>query len=903
MYRLVCPLLFVGLLAGPPGARGEVPAKVTSVEGVTEYKLTNGLRVLLVPDPSKPLITVKMVVLVGSRHEGYGETGMAHLLEHMLCKGTPTHPDMVKELRDRGARNNASTWVDRTNFYETLPASDDNLEFAVRLEADRLINCFFKREQFLTEMTVVRNEFERWESDAELVLVRRMMAAAFEWHNYGKWPLGNRADIEHVPLDNLEAFYKKHYRVDNAVLIVAGQFDEAKVLGLIADSFGKLKPPARPLPPTYTREPAQDGERQVALRRVGSVGAVGAVYHIPARSHPDYPAIRVLRNCLTSEPGGRLYKALVETKKATDVSGVARGYHDPGVMEITAGVADAAGIDAARAALVDTIESIPAHPITDEEVTRVKDAMRAADIDVRTSSIELAEALGEAAAAGDWRLEFFERDQIEQVTTADVNRVAATYLTRNNRTVGSYFPTAKPERVEIADAPDLGRRLAGYTGHTATASLPAFEATPENIDRRTVRGRLGGLKTAFLPKPTRGDQVIVHLRLRYGNEESLAGRTTAAGFLPDMLLAGSKKHTRQQMTDALNKLGAGIGIHGGAGLLTMTVSADREHLAAALALAAEVLREPTFPEAEFVTTKAAFVAGTTSRKTEPGALAFNAVQRKVRPFPPADIRYVPTIDEAIERVKAVSLDDVKAVYAQIGADTGELVAVGDFDLPVVTDGLEPALTGWASPVPFRRIGADARPVARGERIVIDTPDKANAVYVALTTTPMTDDDPDYPAAAVGTYLLGGDATTSRLGNRVRRESGLSYGIDAEFGAEAIDRSATFAVTATTNPANMPKVQTLVGEELAKFLKDGPTAEELAAAKKTVREQLKMALTSDGGIAGTLASNLYLDRTFERVSRRLKVLDGLTPDDVRRAMSKVLDPAKLVIAEAGDFKKK
>jgi zinc protease len=610
-----------------------------------------------------------------------------------------------------------------------------------------------------------------------------------------------------------------------------------------------------------------------------------------------------LRNCLTSEPGGRLYTALVETKKATGVSGVARGYHDPGVLEITAGVADAAGVDAAREALVATLESIPAHPITDEEVTRVKDAMRAADIDVRTSSVELAEALGEAAAAGDWRLEFFERDQVQRVTADDVNRVAATYLTRNNRTVSSYYPTAKPERVEIADAPDLSQRLAGYTGRAAAASLQAFDATPENIERRTIRGRLGGLKTAFLPKPTRGDQVIVHLRLRYGNEESLAGRTTAAGFLPDMLLAGSKEHTRQQLTDALNKLGAGIGINVGAGSLTMTVTADREHLAAALALAAEVLREPTFPEAEFATVKAAIVAGAVARKTEPGALAFNAALRKVKPFPPGDVRYIPTVDEAVERAKAVTLDDVKAVYAQVGADTGELVAVGDFDLPVVTDGLEPALTGWTSPVPYRRIGADARPVARGERIVIDTPDKANAVYVALTTVPMTDDDPDYPAAMVGAYLLGGDATTSRLGNRVRREAGLSYGIEADFAADALDRSAAFAVTASTNPANMPKVETLVGEELAKFLQDGPTAAELAAAKTTVREQLKMALTSDGGIARTLASNLYLNRTFERVSRRLKVLDGLTPDDVRRAMGKVLDPAKLVIAEAGDFKKK
>ena len=204
--------------------------------------------------------------------------------------------------------------------------------------------------------------------------------------------------------------------------------------------------------------------------------------------------------------------------------------------------------------------------------------------------------------------------------------------------------------------------------------------------------------------------------------------------------------------------------------------------------------------------------------------------------------------------------------------------------------------------PYRRIGGDLPPIARGERIVIDTPDKANAVYIALTTVPMTDDDPDFPAAMVGTFLLGGDSMTSRLGNRVRREAGLSYSIDAEFSAESLDRAAAFAVSASTNPANMPKVEALVADELAKFLKEGPTAAELAAAKQTIREQLKLALTSDGGIAGTLANNLYLDRTFERITRRLAA-GRPDPGGCPAGDGRVLDPAKLVIAEAGDFRPK
>src|SRR5262245_29712401 len=189
----------------------DAPRQVAAVEGVTEYQLSNGARVLRFPEQSRPTITVNMTVLVGSRHEGYGETGMAHLLEHMVFKGTPTFPDVPKALRDHGASFNGTTNEDRTNYFETFPATDQNLEFAVKLEADRLVNSFVKREDLVSEMTVVRNEFESGENSPQRVLMQRIHATAYEWHNYGKSTIGNRSDIERVPIENLQAFYKKFY--------------------------------------------------------------------------------------------------------------------------------------------------------------------------------------------------------------------------------------------------------------------------------------------------------------------------------------------------------------------------------------------------------------------------------------------------------------------------------------------------------------------------------------------------------------------------------------------------------------------------------------------------------------------------------------------------------------------
>ena len=310
---LTAPALAAEKAAKPAASAATLPApqKITSVEGITEYRLANGLTVLLFPDGSKPTITVNITYLVGSRHEGYGESGMAHLLEHMVFKGTPRHPNIPQELTARGARPNGTTWYDRTNYFETFAATDDNLRWALYLEADRMINSFIKEEDLKSEFSVVRNEFESGENNPSRVLLQRVMSTAYLWHNYGKTTIGSREDIERVPVANLRAFYRNYYQPDNAVLTVTGKIDEAKTLAWVNEFFGPIPRPQRILQPTYTVEPTQDGERHAVLRRVGDLQVTAAGYHIPAGAHPDFVAVEVLAEVLTNEPSGRLYKALV----------------------------------------------------------------------------------------------------------------------------------------------------------------------------------------------------------------------------------------------------------------------------------------------------------------------------------------------------------------------------------------------------------------------------------------------------------------------------------------------------------------------------------------------------------------------------------------------------------------
>lgn len=907
MQRWLFSLFVIALTTisvGRSVAADEVPIKVGTVEGITEYKYSNGFRVLLFPDASRPVVTVNLTVFCGSRHEGYGETGMAHLLEHMVFKGTPTFPQIPKALAEHGARFNGTTWVDRTNYFETMPASDDNLEFGIKLEADRMINSYIKREDLLSEMTVVRNEFEMGENSPERILSQRMMATAYEWHNYGKSTIGNRSDIERVPVENLKEFYTRFYQPDNSMLVVAGKFDEKKALEYTSKYFGRLKKPTRKLNNTYTEEPAQDGERNVVLRRVGTVGAVGVVYHIPAGSSSDFAAVQILEDCLTSEPAGRLFKALVESKKATSLSGTSFGWHDPGVIEITAKVENVKAIDEARESLIKTIESLAQNPITEDEVNRSKQRFAKFNEQLLSSSDRFAVQLSEWAGAGDWRLYFLHRDRIEKVTAEAVNKAAVDYLKQSNRTVGVFYPSEKADRANIPETPNVAKLLEGYKGRAAVASGEAFDPTPENIEKRVVRGEIGTIKTAFLSKKTRGEMADIRLNIRFGNEKSLYGQAFAAEALGELLPRGTSKLNRQQITDAFDKLGARVGFNCSAGMLTVTIQAKKPNLEATIKLVGEILRDASLPEAEFTLIKNEKLEQLTGQKTDPQFLAVRAMQRKLITFPKEDIRYIPTIDESIERVKGTTLEQVKTLFSkQIAAQAGELVAVGEFDQTVVSNTFAPILKDWKSDVPYKRIDRELKTVEKGGTEVINTPDKANAIFLAGMALSMNDSDPDYAAMTMGNYLLGGAPLASRLSNRVRGEKGLSYGVGSFFQADSTDKAGMVQIFAITNPVNMQKVDATIAEEVGKFLKDGVSLEELDSGKKGYIDSLKVQRTSDAGLAGQLANGLFIGRKFDYYTELEKKIEALSPSEIQKAYQKLLDPKKLTIIQAGDFNKK
>ena len=879
--------------------------EVTTVEGITEYRLDNGLQVLLFPDASKPTVTVNITYLVGSRHEGYGEAGMAHLLEHMLFKGTPAHPDIPGVLRTRGAQMNGSTSFDRTNYFETLPAESDNLEFALRLEADRMVNSHVRKEDLDSEMTVVRNEFEAGENNPTRILQQRVFSVAFDWHNYGKSTIGNRADIERVPIDKLKAFYRRYYQPDNAVLIVAGQFDRENGQKLIEKYFGAIPKPDRELDNTYTEEPSADGERIVVLRRVGEVGAVSVAYRMPAGPHVDFPSIDVMSDILTNVPSGRLYKALVESKKATSVGGGAPSLHDPGLLMIMAQVRADGFPEEVEQIIINELEGLAEKGVTEAEVSRGREKYLKQYELLMTSTSSVGIALSSAVAMGDWRLFFLDRDRMAEVTPKSVADVAARYLVRNNRIVGRFVPTDEPQRVAVPPRPDVAAMLKDYKGREEVAAGEDFDPTPKNIEARTIRETLpSGVKLAMLPKRTRGEVVQFTLRLHYGNADSLKGLETAASVLPTLMTKGTKQLSQQQIKDSLDKRRSTLRGSGSAGTITFTIQTKRAELAAVLALLRQILREPSLPAEELEIYRRQRLAMLEQISTRPQFLAMERVGRAMSPYPKGDVRYEPTLQDRIERYESIKMDQVKRLYDDfLGGANGEAAVVGDFDPDEVRPLLAAMLDGWAAKVPYKRIDNRAGTELPAIDETIQTPDMANAAYAAGLAIAMDAFDPDFPAMVIGNQVLGASAIDSRLGDRIRKKEGLSYSVGSTFSANPIDPVATFQVQAISNPQNVPKLRAIVREELDRLLRDGITDEELADAKKKKLHSWHMQWTSDASLASSLASTLHSGHTMLYRAEHRKAVEALTAKQVVEALRKYLDLDRLSVVTAGDFEAK
>ncbi len=898
-------ILFLGLfqLQAQDIKLPEGVKKNASVEGITEYQLANGLKVLLFPDQSKPTITVNITYMVGSRHEGYGETGMAHLLEHLVFKGTPDHPNIPQELTEHGARPNGTTWYDRTNYFETFSATDENLEWALDLESDRMINSFIAKKDLDSEMTVVRNEFESGENNPSGVLLERVLSTGYLWHNYGNTTIGCRADLENVPIERLQAFYRKYYQPDNAVLLVAGKIDEQKTMDLVHKHFSPIPRPERKLFATYTKDPTQDGERSVSLRRVGDVQVVSCMYHTAPGAHKDYASIALMDEILTNEPSGRLYKALVETKKSSLVWSFAPALKESGFLYVNVDVRKENSLEEAKDIMIKTLDDLKTNPITEEELERAKaKILKYWNLSYNNSS-RVGMRLSEYIAQGDWRLFFLFRDAIENATLEDLTIAAAKYFKPSNRTIGMFIPEDKPDRVDIPEAPELASLVDGYTGREEIAVGEEFDPSHDNIDKRTFTSELeSGTQIALLPKENRGDAVNGNIILRFGTPKSSVGKNIVGQFTASMLDKGTNSMTRQEIQDKLDALKARVYFYGGKDRVSANIETTNENLPEIIDLVNEILRNPSFDDNEFEKLKEEELAWLEEQLSEPRAVANNLFQKLLNPYPETDARYVMSFEEEIKAIKALTLDEVKEFYSKnYGASEATVSIVGDFDKEIIESKVKEYFDTWNNPGKYTRIANPYMKVSPADK-EINTPDKANAMFYAGMKVPVNDSHEDYAAMVIGNYMLGGGFLNSRLASRIRQKEGLSYGVGSWFWGSSLDDGGSFGGYAIYAPENRDKVQAAFKEEILKVKNEGFTQEELDAARSGWIQSQQVNRAQDRSLVYNLGNNLRLDRSLQWSKELEEKISNLSIEDVNKVMTKYMDPERMVYVKAGDFEK-
>lgn len=879
--------------------QAQTPEKVITVEGVTQYRLDNGLQVLFLPDPSKGIATVNLTILAGSLQERYGETGMAHLLEHLVFKGSQKFPKPTMEMVRRGLSWNGTTNDDRTNYFASFSSSDETMAWYLNWQADALVNSNIARQDLDSEMTVVRNEFERGENVAERILLERMRSAAFQWHNYGKTVIGARSDIEHVNIERLQDFYRRYYQPDNAVLIVTGRFDVVKTLEHIHSAFGGIAKPTRQLAPLYTQEPVQDGEHQVTVRRTGDTPMVGVLYHAMPAAHPDFAAMALLVSILGAEPQGRLYRQLSSQQFATTSFGWALARREPGAVVFGAKLGAQVSVDAARAAMLKVLDdaSNGTQAITQQELEQAKLLINAGFENMLSDPVKISSALSEAAASGDWRLLFLQRDRIENVQLQDLRRVAQRWLLVDNRTVGLYLPTAQPQRAPELAKIDARDQVGNYLGRPALAAAKAFNAELNGLNAKVETfGLANGMKVALLPKESRGGKVRAALTLRYGTPENLAPLRAVSSLALGMLDKGTQDLSRIALAFKALTLGlSDLDVRAGPNFITIAVQGQGDKLADMTPLLTQVLRNPAFAEDEFEKLRAKQIAQWESQRGQPDAMAGNALERLVNPYPETDIRAVPDIDTRITQLKATTLAQVKAFHATyFSASHAELVLVGAFDPVLARQEIDKAFGSWSTSTDYAPIQFQHQ-ARHGLREVLNTPDKKSATYLADLPIEVDESHADVVALQIANFAL-----RKRLRLRVREQAGLSYSVASWLIFHGHDPASHWRIYASFAPQNRAVVESAVDDVLAQFNANGLTPAEVKEAVDEWLERTQQMRSDDKSLAFLINTNLEKNRNFDWQAQQEFQAKGLNAAEVNRVIALYLAPKKWNQVVAGDF---
>ena len=939
---------------------------VTEAAGIREYALANGLKVLLVENRVAPVVTVCVLYRVGSRNEAVGHTGATHLLEHMMFKGTPAfnkerNTQIAATLQKIGADFNATTWYDRTNYYETVPS--DKLELAVRLEADRMRNSFIADADRQSEMTVVRNELERGQNEPTLVLDEAVYAAAFREHPYHHPTIGWRADVENVPTARLKEFYDTFYHPNNATAIVVGDFDRAEALRLVAEHFGGHPATAAPIPEVYTDEPAQEGERRLVVRRAGELALVQVAFRTPAvlgqtkvlskeelarraAAPPDendiYPLV-VLSAALSHGVTSRLYQALVERELAVQAHTNCDQFRDPGLFNVYATVRPGVEPRAVEEVILAELKRVADEGLGPAEVEKAKQQITARVAYNRDGTFNVAAQISEAEAVADWRFYKDYAARIARVTAEDVRRVAGTYFHEDNRTVGYFVPKAtgdgagaattpgtpnelrprgprfyREPGVEEAAAPEEGRkggptgqgdgttpreaerRIEAAHGDKSSAAVEANTAAGVGATHFAARIRRTELETgAVLLVLENRATPTVSLRgsLRAGSYFEPRDKPGLARLTAEMLGRGTRRRSKLELANDLESVGAELEFSADPFAINIAGRSLAKDAALLVATLAEELREPAFPADELQKLRQQTVAAIREQQANTRLRAYERFSQLL--YEPGNPFYQHAGEQLIESVNAITVEDVRAFYERhYGGRSLILSVAGDVNAGEVQRQFHAAFGGFAGPESVEIDVSDPAGRAGARREVVLVKDKANVDVLLGAAAPLRRDARDYYAATLANSALGESTLSSRLGLQVRDREGLTYGIGSRFRAPSL-AAGPWYIAVSVNPSNVGRAITSALAVLTDYVEHGIRDDELADEKSAAVGSFKVSLSTNAGLAEALWNAEFYRLGLDYVDRFPQLIEAVTREEVDAAIRKYFRPDHLTVVVAGD----
>jgi len=861
--------------------------------GFSSYVLPNGFKIILVPYPSAANARVELLVKTGSKLEGYGETGMAHLLEHMLFKGAGKRANLKSDLTALGASWNGTTTTDRTNFFETVAAEPGKIDEVIRIEADRFIRASFTKEDLASEMSVVRNELERNDSDPGSLVMRALQRQSYFWHGYSRPTIGARSDIEDAPFSALQTFHKKHYRPDNAALIVSGNFDPQRVLTLASRLFAEAHNPATPKVGNWTREEARAITNRSELALAAGKTMVASAWKLPGATDRQTYALDLATSAICDDDWGSLRKDLVlERKIAVSVSCGTQIQADYGLLVSFATAGKEADAEVLSQALRSHIETTAAKGISQDQLERARVMELNAYERLENAHESLAYFLSRSEVAGDWRLYFWQRDIVKTLTLDEVNAALKKWAVGVNRSdvlLRHADGIVAPELPKLIEAKEL---VSGKDWPAIVMHADPIPTSAGELAKATIKVPLDGsrAKAALISRQTQGNLAWLMLSNDYGNESTLAVRRTACNMADNLLALGGAGFSRDQLSAKLEALQAKWSLNLGG----IFLEAPRQNIDAALDILLAVWTSPSLPADEFERIKAGSIARLEAALKDPVAVAASTANLRFNNYPAQHPYQLRSLEQQLAESKAVTYADATACIADFaGISQIRLGIVGAFSPQDVQAVWSKIAILPKAKIPYERVKDIEAPLAVDTTpINVAMPEKPNAVIVGSTLLRITDESPDFPALRIAVKALGGDAD-SRIWKRLREREGLAYSAGVNLAGSHFEPRSRVSIQASAASDKADAAMSSLKNELTSALKDGFSEQEVERAKAAWMQERKTSLRDEKSFAGNLAEGLYSGRDYAWLAQYDEKIARLTTQEVTLALRKYLADAPIV----------